>query len=86
MLYVTEFAGSNAITNRPDVGTARVDFPGGDAKDLYTSIERLFKLSGDFRIFSGKFTSSTSLSYLTFYPFNQDTTTPLLATSRAIAQ
>jgi glyoxylase-like metal-dependent hydrolase (beta-lactamase superfamily II) len=40
---------------RPDVGTARVDFPGGNAKDLYTSIERLFKLSGDFRIFSGKY-------------------------------
>lgn len=42
---------------RPDVGTARVDFPGGNATDLYTSIERLFKLSGDFRIFSGKYTS-----------------------------
>jgi len=28
----------------PDVGTARADFPGGDARQLYRSIERLLKL------------------------------------------
>jgi len=28
----------------PDVGTARADFPGGDARQLYASIQRLLKL------------------------------------------
>lgn len=28
----------------PDVGTARADFPGGDARQLYRSIQRLLKL------------------------------------------
>lgn len=31
----------------PDVGTARCDFPGGDAKALYHSIQRLLSLSDD---------------------------------------
>ncbi|MBH0097184.1 MBL fold metallo-hydrolase [Psychrobacter sp. NZS113] len=31
----------------PDVGTARCDFPGGDAKTLYHSIKRLLALSED---------------------------------------
>lgn len=54
---------------RPDVGTARVDFPGGDAKDLYSSIERLFKLSGDFRIFSGKYLSNLfRITITNFFP------------------
>ncbi len=38
---------------RPDVGTARVDFPGGSARTLYTSIQRVLKLAGDVRVFSG---------------------------------
>lgn len=35
----------------PDYGTARVDFPGGDAKLLYRSIHRLFSLPEDTRLF-----------------------------------
>jgi len=31
----------------PDVGTARCDFPGGDAKTLYQSITKLLKLPED---------------------------------------
>lgn len=31
----------------PDVGTARCDFPGGDAKTLYHSIQKLLALSDD---------------------------------------
>jgi glyoxylase-like metal-dependent hydrolase (beta-lactamase superfamily II) len=35
----------------PDVGTARCDFPGGDAAQLYRSIRRLFALPGTTRLF-----------------------------------
>lgn len=35
----------------PDYGTARCDFPGGDARALYRSIRRLLALPGDTRIF-----------------------------------
>ncbi|MGB3624901.1 MAG: MBL fold metallo-hydrolase [Henriciella sp.] len=35
----------------PDFGTARCDFPGGDAATLYDSIQRLFELPGDTRVF-----------------------------------
>lgn len=35
----------------PDVGTARADFPGGDAAQLYRSIRRLLKLPDDARLF-----------------------------------
>ena len=35
----------------PDVGTARCDFPGGDARRLYHSIRRLLALPGDTRLF-----------------------------------
>ena len=35
----------------PDTGTARADFPGGDARTLYRSIRRLFELAGDTRLF-----------------------------------
>lgn len=35
----------------PDVGTARCDFPGGDARVLYKSIHKLFALPGDTRLF-----------------------------------
>lgn len=37
----------------PDYGTARCDFPGGDARTLYRSIRRLLSLPGDSRIFVG---------------------------------
>ncbi len=35
----------------PDVGTARCDFPGGDAKTLYASVRRLLALPGETRLF-----------------------------------
>jgi glyoxylase-like metal-dependent hydrolase (beta-lactamase superfamily II) len=35
----------------PDYGTARCDFPGGDARTLYRSIQRLFALPDDTRLF-----------------------------------
>jgi glyoxylase-like metal-dependent hydrolase (beta-lactamase superfamily II) len=35
----------------PDVGTARCDFPGGDAKTLYASIQRLLSLPASTRLF-----------------------------------
>jgi glyoxylase-like metal-dependent hydrolase (beta-lactamase superfamily II) len=35
----------------PDVGTARCDFPGGDAKTLYTSVQKLLSLPADTRLF-----------------------------------
>ena len=35
----------------PDYGTARADFPGGDARQLYQSIRRLLSLPEDTRLF-----------------------------------
>ncbi len=35
----------------PDFGTARCDFPGGDAEALYDSIQRIFALPDDTRLF-----------------------------------
>jgi len=35
----------------PDGGTARCDFPGGDAALLYVSIRRLYELPGETRVF-----------------------------------
>ena len=35
----------------PDVGTARCDFPGGDARTLFRSIRQLLSLPGDTRLF-----------------------------------
>jgi glyoxylase-like metal-dependent hydrolase (beta-lactamase superfamily II) len=35
----------------PDYGTARADFPGGDARQLYRSIRRILSLPGDTRLF-----------------------------------
>jgi glyoxylase-like metal-dependent hydrolase (beta-lactamase superfamily II) len=35
----------------PDYGTARADFPGGDARELYRSIRRLMQLPGETRVF-----------------------------------
>jgi glyoxylase-like metal-dependent hydrolase (beta-lactamase superfamily II) len=35
----------------PDYGTARADFPGGDARTLYRSIQRILSLPGDTRLF-----------------------------------
>lgn len=35
----------------PDYGTARCDFPGGDARNLLQSIQKLFELPDDTRLF-----------------------------------
>lgn len=35
----------------PDYGTARCDFPGGDARQLYRSIQRIFALPPETRLF-----------------------------------
>ena len=35
----------------PDFGTARADFPGGSATELYSSIQRILALSDDTRLF-----------------------------------
>ncbi len=35
----------------PDYGTARADFPGGDARQLYRSIHRILSLPSDTRLF-----------------------------------
>ncbi|CAG9329408.1 unnamed protein product [Blepharisma stoltei] len=37
----------------PDFGTARCDFPGGSADTLYDSIQKLFGLPDNFRVFVG---------------------------------
>lgn len=37
----------------PDYGTARTDFPGGDATTLYRSIQKLLALPSDTRLFTG---------------------------------
>jgi glyoxylase-like metal-dependent hydrolase (beta-lactamase superfamily II) len=37
----------------PDYGTARADFPGGDARILYRSIRQLLDLPGETRLFTG---------------------------------
>ena len=35
----------------PDYGTARCDFPGGDARALYQSVQKIFDLPDDTRMF-----------------------------------
>jgi glyoxylase-like metal-dependent hydrolase (beta-lactamase superfamily II) len=37
----------------PDSGTARCDFPGGDAQQLWRSIQRILRLPADTRLFTG---------------------------------
>ncbi|WP_428243833.1 MBL fold metallo-hydrolase [Gynuella sp.] len=37
----------------PDYGTGRCDFPGGDAEQMYHSIQRLYQLPDDTRVFTG---------------------------------
>jgi hypothetical protein len=40
-------------SHRPDVGSARADFAGGSAQDLFTSARTLLSLPNHYRIFSG---------------------------------
>lgn len=53
MAYIVEgktvFVGDTLFM--PDVGTARCDFPGGDASMLYKSVHKLFSLPLDTRLF-----------------------------------
>jgi glyoxylase-like metal-dependent hydrolase (beta-lactamase superfamily II) len=37
----------------PDSGTARADFPGGDARQLWRGIQRILQLQDDTRLFTG---------------------------------
>ena len=37
----------------PDLGTARADFPGGDARQLWSSIQRILQLPSETRLFTG---------------------------------
>lgn len=37
----------------PDFGTARCDFPGGSASDLYDSVQRLYELPGETQVYTG---------------------------------
>ena len=37
----------------PSIGTGRADFPGGDAKKMYHSIQKIFSFPDHFRIFTG---------------------------------
>jgi glyoxylase-like metal-dependent hydrolase (beta-lactamase superfamily II) len=47
----TGFTGDSIFM--PDFGTARCDFPGGDAKVLYNSIQKILALPDDTRLFVG---------------------------------
>lgn len=53
MAYVVEdstvFVGDTLFM--PDVGTARCDFPGGDAHILYQSVQKLYNLPSETRLF-----------------------------------
>ncbi|WP_341366473.1 MBL fold metallo-hydrolase [Yoonia sp. BS5-3] len=47
----TAFVGDTLFM--PDFGTARCDFPGGSAKDLFASIQKILSLPDETRIFVG---------------------------------
>jgi glyoxylase-like metal-dependent hydrolase (beta-lactamase superfamily II) len=55
--HVGYVIGSNVFTGDsiflPDVGSARCDFPGGDATALFNSMSKLLSLPPDFRLYSG---------------------------------
>jgi glyoxylase-like metal-dependent hydrolase (beta-lactamase superfamily II) len=52
MAYVIGGAGFVGDTMfMPDYGSARADFPGGDARNLYRSVKRLMKLPDQTRVF-----------------------------------
>ena len=54
---VTYVIGDSAFVHdtlfQPDFGTARADFPGGDAKALWHSIQQILTLPDDTRLFTG---------------------------------
>ncbi|PLB54193.1 metallo-beta-lactamase superfamily protein [Aspergillus steynii IBT 23096] len=49
--------GANVFTGdsifNPDVGSARCDFPGGDARTLYRSMQTLLSLPPEYRLYTG---------------------------------
>ncbi|SDY68237.1 MBL fold metallo-hydrolase [Citreimonas salinaria] len=54
---ITYVCGDAAFTHdtlmQPDVGTSRADFPGGDASQLWETIQAILALPGDTRLFVG---------------------------------
>jgi glyoxylase-like metal-dependent hydrolase (beta-lactamase superfamily II) len=55
MTYLSDVANvfvGDSLFN-PDVGSARCDFPGGSASDLYQSVRKLLSLPQDFKIWTG---------------------------------
>ncbi|KAK5192599.1 hypothetical protein LTR99_009647 [Exophiala xenobiotica] len=55
--HIGYIIGSNVFTGdsifNPDVGSARCDFPGGSAMQLYHSMQKLLSLPGHFRLYTG---------------------------------
>ena len=49
ILFFAAFIGDTLFA--PDFGTARCDFPGGDARELYRSIQRIFALGDAARLY-----------------------------------
>ncbi|CAM9988017.1 unnamed protein product [Chrysoparadoxa australica] len=37
----------------PDFGTGRCDFPGGSSEDMYNSLQRIYSLEGDYKVYPG---------------------------------
>ena len=54
---ITYIVGDTAFVHdtfmQPDFGTARADFPGGSARTLYRSLQRILELPDDTRLFVG---------------------------------
>lgn len=55
--HIGYIIGSNVFTGdsifNPDVGSARCDFPGGSATELYNSMQKLLSLPGHFKLYTG---------------------------------
>ena len=55
--HIGYVVGSNVFTGdsifNPDVGSARCDFPGGSATELYNSMQKLLSLPGHFKLYTG---------------------------------
>ena len=55
--HIGYIIGSNVFTGdsifNPDIGSARCDFPGGSATDLYKSMQKLLSLPGHFKLYTG---------------------------------
>jgi len=64
---VTLVVENNAIVGdtlfMPDFGTARCDFPGGNAKSLYQSIQKIFSLPDSTKVFVGHDYQSANRNY-----------------------